>query len=96
MANHPPVLMYATSWCPWCARARQLLAEKGVRFTEIDVEQVEGARQQMRERSGGRHTVPQIFIGDRHVGGYDDARALDEKGELDRLLFGQAAGETSR
>jgi glutaredoxin 3 len=88
----PEVVMYATSWCPWCARARRLLEEKGIEYTEIDVEQVEGARQEMRERSGGRNTVPQIFIGGRHIGGYDDTRALDEKGELDRLLSGQAVG----
>ena len=83
------VTMYTTSWCGYCARARRLFTEKGVPFTDIDVEQVEGAREQMRQRSG-RNTVPQIFIGDRHIGGYDDTRALEQKGELDPLL--QAAG----
>jgi len=77
--------MYSTSWCPYCTRARQLLAMKGKAFTEIDVEEVEGAREEMRRRSG-RSSVPQIFIGDRHVGGYDDMHALDKKGELDALL----------
>lgn len=81
------VVMYATGWCPYCHRARQLLAAKGVAFTEIDVENVQGARDEMRARSG-RNTVPQIFVGERHLGGYDDTRALDQKGELDRLLAG--------
>lgn len=79
------VLMYTTSWCPYCTRARQLFEQKGVPFTEIDVEDVPGARDEMRTRSG-RNTVPQIFIGELHLGGYDDTRALDQKGELDRLL----------
>lgn len=79
------VVMYTTSWCPYCSRARQLFEQKGVPFTEIDVDDVPGARAEMSERTG-RHTVPQIFIGELHVGGYDDTRALDQKGELDRLL----------
>lgn len=83
--NAAKVVMYTTSWCPYCARARRLFEEKGVPFTEIDVEEVDGAREQMRARSG-RHTVPQIFIGELHLGGFDDTRALDQKGELDRLL----------
>jgi glutaredoxin 3 len=77
--------MYSTSWCSYCARARRLLQDKGVAFTEIDVDEVPGSREQMRRRSG-RTSVPQIFIGDHHVGGYDDARALDQRGELDPLL----------
>jgi glutaredoxin 3 len=85
------VLMYTTSWCGFCARARRLFTDKGVAFTDIDVEQVEGAREEMRSRSG-RNTVPQIFVGARHLGGYDDTRALDEKGELDPLLQSAAAG----
>jgi glutaredoxin 3 len=79
------VVIYARSRCGYCDRARQLLAAKGVPFTEIDVEQVPGSRDEMRQRSG-RNTVPQIFIGEHHVGGYDDARALDQRGELDPLL----------
>jgi glutaredoxin 3 len=85
------VLMYTTSWCGYCARARALFKAKGVPFTEIDVENVEGARAQMQARSG-RTSVPQIFIGERHLGGYDDTNALDRKGELDRLLAESAAG----
>ena len=86
-ANAPAVVMYTTSWCPYCSRARQLFTAKGVAFTEIDVDEVEGARAEMRTRSG-RTSVPQIFVGERHLGGYDDTRALDERGELDPLLAG--------
>jgi glutaredoxin 3 len=77
--------MYATGWCPYCTRARQLLAAKGVVWREIDVDAVSGARAEMRARSQ-RTTVPQIFIGDTHVGGFDDLRALDAAGGLDPLL----------
>lgn len=86
------VVLYTTSWCGFCARARRLFTEKGVPFTDIDVENVEGAREQMRARSGGRNTVPQVFIDGRHIGGYDDTRALDDMGELDPLLKGGAPG----
>ena len=82
-----PVVMYTTSWCPYCSRARQLFERKGVPFTEIDVEEVDGARAEMQRRSG-RTSVPQIFVGERHLGGFDDTRALDERGELDPLLAG--------
>lgn len=85
----PKVVMYATSWCPYCARARQLLEEKGVSFEEIDVDARPDARAEMAQRSGGRRTVPQIFIGDTHVGGSDDLHALDASGGLDKLLAGR-------
>lgn len=85
MEGAPKVVMYTTSWCPYCTRARRLFQEKGVPFREIDVEHVQGAREEMQARSG-RNTVPQIFIGELHLGGFDDTRALDQKGELDRLL----------
>ena len=81
----PPVVLYTTGWCPYCARARNLLAGKGVAFTEFDVESRAGLRDEMIAKSGGR-TVPQIFIGDRHVGGSDELLALEASGELDRLL----------
>jgi glutaredoxin 3 len=77
--------MYVTDWCPYCERARSLLAAKGVVPEEIDLEAVPGAREEMRARSG-RDTVPQIFIGERHVGGSDDLQALDAQGRLDVLL----------
>ena len=81
----PKVIIYMTDWCPYCTRARNLLASKGVTVEEIDVEAVSGAREEMQARSG-RDTVPQIFIGDRHVGGCDDLQALDADGRLDALL----------
>jgi glutaredoxin 3 len=83
--NAPKVLMYVTDWCPYCSRARSLLEGKGVAVEEIDVEAVAGAREEMRARSG-RDTVPQIFIGETHVGGSDDLEALDADGRLDVLL----------
>jgi glutaredoxin 3 len=84
--SDPEVLIYTTSWCPYCARARRLLEDKGVSFTEIDVGAQPAARAEMVERSGGRETVPQIFIGSRHVGGCDDLYALEAAGRLDELL----------
>lgn len=81
----PQVLMYATDWCPYCERARSLLADKGVAFAEIDIDAVAGAREEMMARSG-RDTVPQIFIGGQHVGGSDELQALDAAGRLDPML----------
>jgi len=80
------VVMYTTGWCPYCGRARRLLEDKGVPISEIDVEARPEARAEMMRRSGGRGTVPQIFIGDRHVGGCDDLLALEAAGDLDGLL----------
>ncbi|MGI6244837.1 MAG: glutaredoxin 3 [Pseudochelatococcus sp.] len=82
----PPITIYTKSWCPYCQRAKALLNGKGVSFDEIDIERQPEARAVMIERARGRKTVPQIFIGDRHIGGYDDLHALDEAGELDGLL----------
>jgi glutaredoxin 3 len=79
------VVMYVSGWCPHCARARSLLARKGVAVEEIDVEAVDGAREAMRERSG-RSSVPQIFIGATHVGGCDELYELDAAGRLDSML----------
>ncbi len=83
----PAVLMYSKSWCPYCDRARALLTRKGVQFEEIDIEMHPERREEMIRRSG-RRTVPQIFIGERHVGGSDDLHELDAAGGLDRLLRG--------
>ncbi|MBE7198539.1 MAG: glutaredoxin 3 [Parafilimonas terrae] len=80
------VTIYTTAWCPYCSAAKSLLKDKGVAFHEIDVERVQGARGTMVERAGGRTSVPQIFIGDTHVGGCDDLYALDRAGKLDPLL----------
>jgi len=81
----PAVVMYTTSWCPYCERARKLLAGKNVTVEEVDVESAPEKRAEMRNRSG-RSSVPQIFIGDQHVGGSDDLHALEEAGKLDALL----------
>jgi glutaredoxin 3 len=82
----PQVVVYLTDWCPYCARARGLLEKKGLAIREIDVEAAPQARAEMIERSGGRTSVPQIFIGDTYVGGCDDLFALDAAGRLDTLL----------
>lgn len=81
----PKIDIYTTSWCPYCESARQLLRRKGVAFEEISVEAYPERRAEMVARSG-RQTVPQIFIGARHVGGADDLHALDSAGALDPLL----------
>jgi len=86
----PTVTMYSTSWCPYCDRARRLLKRKGVAFNEIDVESAPEKRAEMQERSG-RRSVPQIFIGDHHVGGSDDLHALEDAGKLDALLADRPA-----
>jgi glutaredoxin 3 len=80
------VVIYASPWCGYCYRAKKLLQHKGVAFREIDVESEAGKRDEMETRSGGRHTVPQIFIDSRHVGGSDELHELDRHGELDKLL----------
>lgn len=79
------VLMYATTTCPFCRRARDLFREKGVAWTEILVDAEPDKRAEMMARSGSRK-VPQIFVGETHVGGFDDLDALDQEGALDRLL----------
>ncbi|MBX6392241.1 MAG: glutaredoxin 3 [Burkholderiales bacterium] len=80
--------MYMTEWCPYCRRAEQLLKSKGVKDIErIRVDLEPERRQEMMEKSG-RRTVPQIWIGEVHVGGYDDLAALDRAGKLDALLAG--------
>ena len=83
--SSPAVVMYTTSWCPYCERARKLFAAKKVTISEIDVESAPEKRAEMRNRSG-RTSVPQIFIGDHHVGGSDELLALESAGKLDGLL----------
>ena len=85
-AQTPEITMYSTGWCPYCDRARALLQRKGVPVREHKIDEDVVQRAVMLQKSGGRRTVPQIFIGDRHVGGYDDLYALDKVGELDKLL----------
>jgi glutaredoxin 3 len=79
------VQIYTTQWCPYCHAAKSLLEEKGVAYDEVNAEDPE-VRMHMVERAHGRRTVPQIFIGDTHVGGYDDMAALERHGKLDPLL----------
>jgi glutaredoxin 3 len=79
------ILIYSTRFCPYCIAAKYLLSKKGVAFTNIDLTGNRALRQEMTEASG-RHTVPQIWIGDRHIGGYDDLADLEYDGELDMLL----------
>jgi glutaredoxin 3 len=81
----PKVVMYTTTICPYCVRAKHLLQRKGVEFEEIRIDADHDQLRIMVERSR-RHTVPQIFIGEYHVGGYDDMAALEARGELDPLL----------
>ena len=83
--SDPRVVMYTTGWCPYCLRARELLKSKGVAIEEIDVDARPEARTEMMARSG-RRTVPQIFIGETHVGGCDDLHELEASGRLDTLL----------
>lgn len=82
----PDIVMYSTHFCAYCERARHLFARKQVTFSEIKVDDQPDQRDIMLQRSGGRRTVPQIFIGERHIGGFDELAALDRKGELDALL----------
>ncbi len=82
-----PVLIYSTRVCPYCVRAKSLLDSKHVAYTEVLVDQDQTKLTEMMQKSG-RRTVPQIFVGERHVGGFDDLYALDKSGELDPLLAG--------
>ena len=80
------VEIYTTNVCPYCVRAKSLLTRKGVAYTEINVSADDALRDAMVKRSGGKMTVPQIFIGGQHVGGCDDLYALDRQGKLDPML----------
>lgn len=85
----PDVVLYGTRFCAYCVRARRLLEAKGVDYRDVPVDADAEARREMERRSGSR-TVPQVFIGDRHVGGFDALWALETTGELDRLLSGES------
>lgn len=86
---HMPVMskvqIYTTGWCPYCFAAKALLDEKGISYEEIDVTDPQ-LRMDMVQRANGRRTVPQIFIGERHIGGYDEIAALERRGQLDPYL----------
>lgn len=87
------VEIYTTMLCPFCWRAKKLLEERGATFQEVDVMTDGSLRAEMRQRSGGRTSVPQIFINGQHVGGCDDLYALDRAGKLTPMLQQPAAGQ---
>ena len=82
------VEIYTKFGCPYCSRAKALLGQKGIQYEEYEINSVPGKRDEMLERSNGRHTVPQIFIDGRHVGGSDDLAELERAGKLDPMLAG--------
>ena len=83
-----PVKIYTTTYCGYCVRAKDLLTRKGVKYEELDVTGDDEMRSKLVEMSGGQRTVPQIFIGETHVGGYTDLAQLDRDGRLDPMLQG--------
>ncbi|MBF0213879.1 MAG: glutaredoxin 3 [Magnetococcales bacterium] len=80
------IVIYSTTVCPFCVRAKMLLNKKKVVFEEINLDKTPERREEMVQRAGGRRTVPQIFIDGQHIGGCDDLHALDQAGKLDPLL----------
>lgn len=89
--SQPTITIYTTPTCPFCVRAKALLDQKGASFDEIDVARDPSVREAMMRRANGRRSVPQIFIGDLHVGGSDDLYDLEHAGKLDSLLKGKNA-----
>ena len=85
--SRPAITVYVTGWCGYCRRAKNLLTAKNLEFREIDVDRDPALREEMRARGGGR-TVPQIFIGEKPIGGYEELSELERGGELDRLIEG--------
>jgi glutaredoxin 3 len=79
------VTIYTKTWCPYCMAAKDLLEQKGIPFTEVEITGKPDLRDEMLAKANGRSTVPQIFIGSRHVGGCDDLYALERRGELEKL-----------
>ncbi|MBV7260250.1 glutaredoxin 3 [Erythrobacter crassostreae] len=86
--SKPKIDIYTKFTCPFCVRAKRLLSSKGVEFNEFDISMGGPKRDEMTERAPDARTVPQIFIGDTHVGGSDELAALERAGELDALLAG--------
>ncbi|MEK6806079.1 MAG: glutaredoxin 3 [Pseudomonadota bacterium] len=86
------VLVYSTRVCPFCVMAKRLLSSKGVSYEDVAVDADEAKRAEMMQRSGGRRTVPQIFIGEQHVGGFQELSALEHQGQLDPLLADKPNG----
>jgi glutaredoxin 3 len=85
------VVVYTTDYCPYCTRAKALLAKKGAAYKEVDVTGDDAMREKLVELSGGMRTVPQIFIGGEHVGGYTDLAELETAGQLDAVLNDSSA-----
>jgi glutaredoxin 3 len=83
-----PVKIYTTNYCGYCVRAKDLLTRKGVKYEEVDVTGNDEMRARLVEMSGGQRTVPQIFIGETHVGGYSDLARMETEGRLDPMLNG--------
>lgn len=81
----PAIIIYSSNYCPFCSRAKSIFQQKSIVFEELNVDMDSALRQEMMQKSG-RRTVPQIWIGERHVGGCDDLMALQRSGELDKLL----------
>lgn len=81
------VTIYTTPFCPYCMLAKRLLADKGVAFEEIDVAGKPALREELRQKAGGRTTVPQIWVGETHVGGFTELSHLEDEGKLDALLM---------
>ena len=92
MSDTAPVVIYGDEYCAYCAAARMLFTRKGVPFEDVVVSRDPARFDEMLARSGGRRTIPQVFIADVHVGGFDVLCSLDKSGELDKLLAGDAAG----
>lgn len=86
-ASQNSVTIYTTTHCPYCVKAKMLLEQKGVKYNQINIETSPEIRQEMILKAGGKKTVPQIFIGDLHVGGCDDLHNLEATGKLDNILF---------
>lgn len=82
----PEIIIYTSNLCPYCTMAKRLLTAKGATYTELNVDSTAGLREEMMQKTR-RRTVPQIYIGEQHVGGFDDLRALDLKHELEPLLL---------
>ena len=80
--------MYTTNWCPWCQRAKRVLEEKGLKFDEINIEELEMSRDELEKITGGR-SVPQIVINNKPIGGFDNLFALNQSGKLDELVQSQ-------
>ncbi|WP_420427889.1 glutaredoxin 3 [Algiphilus sp.] len=90
------IAVYSTRVCPYCVMAKRLLDSKGVQYQDLRIDENAQARDEMRRRAPAARTVPQIFIGKRHVGGFDDLAALDRAGELDALLAPYRNSENDR